>query len=88
MYLHLGGDFSVRMQEIVSIHEYQSMRSSKDGQAFLSAHKESIHDVSGGSPKSAVVATDRIYLSALSPGALSHRSRTFGRLRRVLKTEV
>lgn len=88
MYLHLGGDYSVRVREVVSIHEYQPMIFSQDGQNFLSAHKESIKDVSGGHPKSAVVATDGIYLSALSPDALKNRSNAFRKWRHVSKTEA
>lgn len=88
MYLHLGRDFSVRMNEIVSIHELQPMNSSQAGRHFLSVHKESIKDVSGGRPKSAVVTTDAVYLSALSTEALKNRSHVFGKLRRISKTEA
>ena len=88
MYLHLGGDFSVRMNEVISIHELQPMISSQEGQRFLSVHKENIKDVSGGRPRSAVITTDAIYLSALSPGALKNRSLIFGKMRRLSKTEA
>ena len=77
MFLHLGGDDSVRLCDIVSMHAYQEMCASKDGKKFLSENKEALKDLSGGRPKSAVVTTSVIYLSKLSVDTLKRRSSVF-----------
>ena len=74
MFLHIGGDFSVRFADIISIHDYDSMRKSEDGNAFFSKRKKDLKDFSGGRPKSAVVTDKSIYLSALSPNTLKRRA--------------
>lgn len=77
MFLHLEGDNSIRLQDLVSIHAYREMCGSKDGKRFLSENREAVKDLSGGRPKSAVVTTDGIYLSKLSVDTLYKRSQAF-----------
>ena len=74
MFLHLGDNFSIRLSEVVSVHEYERMAATKAGQDFLSGAKEFLEDVSGGRAKSVVVTRHRIYLSRLSPGTLKKRA--------------
>ena len=74
MFLHLGGEFSVRLADIISIHDYDAMKKTKEGKEFLSKRIKTLTDLSGGRPKSAVVTDGRIYLSVLSPGTLKRRA--------------
>lgn len=78
MFLHLGGDFSVRASDIISVHAYQFMIGSKIGQEFLKGAKDRIENVSDGKPKSVVVTDRKIYFSKLSPGTLKKRAEDFG----------
>ena len=50
-------DDSVRLYDVVSIHAYREMCDSKDGKRFLAKKQETVKDLSGGHPKSAVVTT-------------------------------
>lgn len=77
MFLHLGGDNSVRLQDIVSMHAYSEMCDSKDGKKFLAKNQDAVKDLSGGRPISAVVTTNGIYLSKLSVDTLKRRSSVF-----------
>lgn len=77
MFLHLGGDDSVRLRDVISMHAYEEMFDSKDGKRFLTEHRKAVKDLSGGRPKSAVVTTEGIYLSKLSVDTLKRRSQTF-----------
>ncbi len=77
MFLHIGGDFSVRLADVISIYDYRGLVSENVGRKFLSRRKKETIDLSGGRPKSAVVTDDCIYLSALSPETLKKRSRDF-----------
>ena len=81
MFLHLGNDFSVRVDDVVSVHDYACICASKDGRVFLSSERNKVEDISGGRPRSAVVTKDCIYLSRLSPGTLEKRSHTFWNIR-------
>lgn len=81
MFLHLGGDFSICLSDVVSIHDAAAMRASEEGRRFLSGMKKRTVDVSGGRPRSVVVTETRLYLSALSSETLGKRSRAFHRNR-------
>ena len=78
MFLHLGDDFSVRVGEVISVHDYQRLSSAEAGRKFLSDSTKIIEDVSGGKPKSVVVTDRKIYISKLSPGTLKKRAGDFG----------
>ena len=77
MFLHLGGDYSVRAGEVISIHDYEAMNKTETGKAFLQKRKKYIRDVSDGRSKSVVVTDGNIYLSALSPSTLKKRAGAF-----------
>ena len=63
VFLHIGGDFSVRVGEILSIYDYDAMKASEAGRAFLRKRERTLVDISDGRPKSAVVTDRNIYLS-------------------------
>ncbi|MBQ8699361.1 MAG: DUF370 domain-containing protein [Schwartzia sp.] len=74
MYLHLGGDFSVHISDVLSIHDYEKMKKTETGKKFLLNRKNATTDFSGGKPKSVVVTDRAIYLSVLSPMTLKKRA--------------
>ena len=74
MFLHLGDDYSVRVGEVISVHDYQRLFNTEAGRKFLSDSKKVIEDVSGGKPKSVVVTDHKIYFSKLSPDTLKKRA--------------
>ncbi len=78
MFLHLGDDFSIRIGEVISVHDYQCLSNTEAGRKFLSDKKKTVEDVSGGKPKSVVVTDRKIYISKLSPGTLKKRTGDFG----------
>ena len=78
MFLHLGDDFSIRVNEVISVHDYQHLSNAKNGREFLSGSGKIIEDVSGGKPKSVVVTDHKIYFSKLSPGTLKKRAEDLG----------
>ena len=73
MFLHLGGDFSVRVEEIISVLDYKYMNETETGKKFMTDMKDRINNVAGEKIKSVVVTDDKIYLSKLSPATLKKR---------------
>ena len=73
MFLHLGGDFSVRVEDIISVLDYKYMNETETGKKFMTDMKEKIDNVAGEKIKSVVVTDDKIYLSKLSPATLKKR---------------
>lgn len=78
MFLHLGGDFSVRVHQVISVHDYSCMSGTKEGRGFLESAGKAVEDVSDGKPKSVVITDRKIYLSKVSPGTLKKRVEDFG----------
>lgn len=70
MFLHLGGDFSVRVEEIISVLDYKYINETETGKTFM---KDRIDNVAGEKIKSVVVTDNKIYLSKLSPATLKKR---------------
>ena len=73
MFLHLGGDFSVRVEEIISVLDYKYMNETETGKKFMTDMKDRIDNVAGEKIKSVVVTDNKIYLSKLSPATLKKR---------------
>ncbi len=73
MFLHLGGDFSVRVSEVISVQDYKCLTETEEGRKFLANAKEKTENVSDGKIKSVVVTDHKIYFSKLSPGTLKKR---------------
>lgn len=73
MFLHLGGDFSVRVEEIISVLDYKYINETETGKTFMTDMKDRIDNVAGEKIKSVVVTDDKIYLSKLSTATLKKR---------------
>ena len=73
MFLHLGGDFSVRVEEIISVLDYKYINETETGKKFMTDMKDRIDNVAGEKIKSVVVTDNKIYLSKLSPATLKKR---------------
>lgn len=73
MFLHLGGDFSVRAEEIISVLDYKYIKETETGKKFMTDMKDRIDNVAGEKIKSVVVTDNKIYLSKLSPATLKKR---------------
>ena len=73
MFLHLGGDFSVRANRVISVQDYSCLTETKKGREFLKRVGNHVEDLSEGKPKSVVVTDHQIYLSKLSPRTLKKR---------------
>ena len=73
MFLHLGGDFSVRVEEIISVLDYKYINETETGKKFMTDMKDRIDNVAGEKIKSVVVTDEKIYLSKLSPATLKKR---------------
>ena len=47
MFLHLGGDFSVRAEEIISVLDYKYINETETGKKFMTDMKDRIDNVAG-----------------------------------------
>ena len=75
MFLHLGGDFSIAVRDIISIHDYAGF-SMAINQLFIKNLRQpgQVVDLSAGKPKSVVVTSRAVYLSAISSLTLKRRA--------------
>ena len=75
MYLHLGGEVSVRKADIIAVCDLDNASFSKITRDYLSKTEKAgqIISVSDDLPKSFVVCTDKVYLSQLSSATLLGR---------------
>lgn len=75
MFLHLGDDTIVALEEIISINDYKGMQSAVN-QAFLHKMREEnkVVDISENTPKSFIVTSKRVFLSAISSVTLKKRT--------------
>lgn len=75
MFLHLGDDTVVALEEIVSINDFRSFHSNINKE-FLTQmrQKGKIVDVSENTPKSFIVTKQSVFLSAISSLTLKKRA--------------
>lgn len=75
MFLHLGDDTVVALEEIISINDYRSFHSNIN-KAFLTQMRQQskVVDVSENTPKSFIVTKRGVYLSAISSLTLKKRA--------------
>jgi extracellular matrix regulatory protein B len=78
MFIHLGGDFVLKAEKIITILDHQSEKSSAENQAFMKANFEQkrTRNVTNDPAKSIVVTRDCIYLSPISSHTLKRRAET------------
>lgn len=75
MFLHLGADTVVAHKDIISINDYRSFRSVINREFIKKSRgKNNIVDVSDQKPKSFVVTSSHVYLSAISSPTLKKRA--------------
>lgn len=75
MFLHLGADTVVALDDVISINDYRGVRSAAN-RDFIKRMREAedVVDISGNTPKSFVVTKSKVYLSAISSLTLRKRS--------------
>ncbi len=76
MYVHLGGDVVVPINEIIGIFDARMMEGSGDNQRFMEIARSSGRmrsDVPGNDRKSVVVTASGVYTSAISSLTLMRR---------------
>jgi extracellular matrix regulatory protein B len=76
MYVHLGGDVVVPIQEIVGIFDSRLLRENEDNQRFMEAarrHGRIRSEVPEGDTKAVVVTATGVYTSAISSLTLQKR---------------
>ncbi|WP_147802519.1 extracellular matrix regulator RemB [Alkalicoccus halolimnae] len=78
MFIHLGGDFVLKAERIITILDHQSEKSSAENQDFMKANFEQkrTKNVTDDPAKSIVVTEDCIYLSPISSHTLKRRAET------------
>lgn len=75
MFLHLGSDIVVALDEVVLINDYKTVRSIANREFLEKVRSQNrIVDVASNSPKSFVVTKEKIYLSAISSVTLKKRA--------------
>lgn len=80
MFLHLGSEVIVSMRDVIYIGDIKLTETSKSTEEFLDIAKEEgfLEDVSGGTIKSFIVTSSKVYLSSISTGTLIKRAKSFG----------
>ena len=78
MFLHIGGDYSVAFQDVLSIHDYEKSLKSAVNRKFIEKNKDKIVNLAGDEPKTLVVTKDKMYLSAISAVTLKIRAEQRG----------
>ncbi|AJD89324.1 hypothetical protein JMA_00070 [Jeotgalibacillus malaysiensis] len=83
MYVHIGEDAMVRMNDIVAIMDVQAADDSLIMEQFMKDNENGIVDLCQSACKSIVITDFKVYLSPLSSATLKKRaekmSRPFGR---------
>ena len=76
MYVHLGGEVVVPIQDIVGIFDARMLEGNDDNERFLAsarANGRMVVEISAGDLKSVVVTTHGVYTSAISSLTLVRR---------------
>lgn len=75
MFLHLGDDTVVALEEIISINDYRSFHSNINKDFLTQMRRQGkVVDVSENTPKSFIVTKRGVYLSAISSLTLKKRA--------------
>lgn len=76
MYLHLGKGHMIPLKDVVLIADIESTTHSQITREFLETAREEgfVEDLSGGEPKSFVIANEKVYLSLISTSTLEKRT--------------
>ncbi len=77
MFLHLGNDISIRLKDIIAIHDYEIFKSGSNRKCLEKAKQEGCLVLAvgkGQQEKSLVITRECIYVSVISPLALKRRS--------------
>lgn len=75
MFLHLGGDATARLSDIVAILDYRAARSAASKEYLQLARSENrLQDISEGDPKAFVITRNTVFLSPISSLTLKKRA--------------
>lgn len=74
MYIHIGEDLNIRLKDIITILDKESIHSSELIHEFINRHQEKIVNLSKKPYKSIVITSDKVYLSPIASGTLKRRS--------------
>jgi extracellular matrix regulatory protein B len=74
MYIHIGEDHSIRLKDIITILDKESVKNSELINEFLEHHQDKVMNLSKNPFKSIVVTFDKVYLSPIASGTLKKRS--------------
>ncbi len=84
MFLHLGNGFSVPLEKVISMHDFESLRRMKKDSPFFGFDEEKISDISHGRQRTVVVTSEKVYISAISASTLKKRAEDFLRRTRCM----
>ena len=74
MFLHLGSDVSVALNDVIAINDYSYLKTINKEFLKNMRSKKFIIDISENDPKSFVITDKKIYLSAISSVTLKKRA--------------
>lgn len=75
MFLHLGADTVISFKNIIAISDYRSFKSIVNREFLKKCIDDGrVVDISDNNPKSYVVTSDKVYISAISSITLKKRS--------------
>jgi hypothetical protein len=77
MFLHLGADTVIPVKNVIAIIELRDSRSKVNNDFMKKLAKNSVTDVSEGTPKSFVLTDKGVYLSTISSMTLKKRASSF-----------
>lgn len=74
MYIHIGEDLNIRVKDIITILDKESVNSSPLTEEFLTRHGKMVVNLSKNAFKSVVITSDKVYLSPIASGTLKKRT--------------
>lgn len=78
MFLHLGADMVVPLRDVISITDLKSAQAGVNSEFLKKMRDEKrILDISENDPKSFIITTNKVYLSAISSLTLKKRAGHF-----------
>ncbi len=72
--LHLGDMYFVRMEDVISIHDYKAFNDNDRNALFWKTVEGRVEDISMGRKMSVVITMKRVYISAISAKTLRKRA--------------
>ncbi len=80
MYLHIGEEITVKIEDLIAILDRESIKLSQYMDVFIIHQNDKVFNAAIGPYKSIVITLNMVYYSPFSSGTLKRRSQAFPHL--------